>query len=192
MARIVIDDNTKERGSSIVIREEADFIQECKITDITLDSEKKFVEVTVENMNGLTCSSRFYLPKEPKAYENEKKYQNACDIFIKNMVNILRRYKGAKVTLDAQDEVDLAEKVIRIVTPLLNTRTVYTLFELNENEKGIFTRISGIAPFADSPKELYVSAGQKKLLAKKNGEEATPDADSKFMNSPFMDDKLPF
>lgn len=184
MAKLVINDEVKERGTSIIVNSQDDFIQLCKITGIKMSDDLRYIELTVENESGLTNTSRIYLPKEESEYSESSKYEMAVNIFVRNMANILRRFKGENASVEADNVVQLAQKVIAAVTPLLHSKKVYTLFELNENDKGIFTRIAGIAPFADNPKDLFVSKKQLQLLEKKNGTGVTPDNDANFMATP--------
>lgn len=182
---IKIDDSVKERPNSILVRNEEDFVQLCTIESITLSEDSKYYEVTVSNESGATLSSRFYLPKEENEYENEQKFKAAETIFIRNATNLLRRFEGQNSTIQAVDYVDLINKVITKITPKLKTKKVYTLFELTKNDRGIFTRISGIAPFADTSKELVIPRKQKELLKElMDSKNVTPDSDDQFMQSP--------
>lgn len=185
---IKIDDSVKERSNSILVRSEEDFVQLCTIESVVLSEDSKYYEVTVSNESGATLTSRFYLPKEEHEYENEQKFKAAETIFIRNVTNIFRRFEGQNSTIQAMDYVDLVNKVISKITPKLKTKKVYTLFELTKNDRGIFTRIAGIVPFADTSKELVVSRKQKDLLKELlDSKDVTPDSDSQFMQTPKED-----
>lgn len=189
MKKMVLDDSIKERSSTIVINEEEDFIQECTIKKVELSEDGAYYAVEVENNDGRTLESRFYLPVDRG---DEKKYEIACNIFLRNLKNILSRFsKNAVVEADTFEE--LTHKVIKLIDPKLSSRKVYTLFELTKNDNGIFTRIAGVAPFADNPKELFITKRQKALLEEKKGIGIKPDDDSiKFMNSSNPDEPLPW
>lgn len=182
---IKIDDSVRERSNFIVIKNEEDFIQKCTIDSVVLSEDNKYYEVTVTNEEGGSLSSRFYLPKNEDDYENPQKFKAAESIYIRNVTNLFRRFEGKNATIQAVDYVDLIQKVIDRITPKLNSKKVFTLFELTKNDKGIFTKIAGIIPFADSEKELFVSKKQKalfeELLKERN---ITPDSDDQFMQPP--------
>jgi len=194
MAKLVINDQVKERSSSIVVREESDFIQFCKINKVTLSEDKLYYEIEVENEEGLTNTSRFYLPKDESRYETKEKFTTAVNIFVRNVANLYRRYAGPAATIEANDYIELIERVIDKITPVLNTKKFYVMMELTENDKGIFTRIAGIVPFADNKNDLVVLKKQKELLKKKNGEGASPNDDNDFMKptSSAGNGKIPF
>lgn len=198
MSKIIIDSNVKERTDAILIREESDFVQLCTVKRVSLSEDKKYYEVEVENENGFTNTSRFYLPKNEEDYATKDKYVMATNIFVRNVANLYRRYAGPTATIEANDFVELIEKVIHKITPVLHTKKFYVMFELNKNDKGIFTRIAGIAPFADKKEDLIVSRKQLNLLKEKNGEGVTPDNDAEFMKPTLKSqntgskDNLPF
>lgn len=186
----VIDESTSEGGKSIIVNEEKDFIQLCKITKYVLSNDQKYIDAEVTNERGKTCSSRYYLPKEASEYDDEKKYKTAVRIFLSNMANVGRKFKGADYKVEGKNALDVANKVITAITPSLSSKKVYTLFELTENEKGIFTRIGAFSPFADKAEDLNINPKQKELLNKKSGSVAKPDSD--FLPPTGADQKSPF
>lgn len=193
MAKIVINDSVKERSSSIVVNELEDFVQLCTIKKVTLSEDNKYYEIEVENEQGLTNTSRFYLPKDESEYQSAEKFKMAENIYIRNVTNLYRRFAGPTAVIEANDYVDLISKVIAKITPMPATKKVYTLFELNENDNGIFTRIAGIVPFADNKSDHIISKKQRALLEKKQGAKATPTDDQEFMKTPeSTNGKTPF
>lgn len=186
----VIDSTTSEGGSkNIIIYEEQDFIQQCKITKYTLSDDNKYIDIEVKNLQGKVCNSRMYLPKEKSEYATEEKYNNAVRIFLGNMANIARKFKGEDYKVEGRDAIEVVTKVIRDITPFLNSKTVYVLFELTENDKGIFTRIGSFSPFGEKESDLKVSVKQKTLLHKKNNmskfDKDTPPTNNNSDSLPF-------
>lgn len=186
----VIDESTSEGGKSIVVNEEKDFIQLCKITKYVLSDDQKYIDVEVTNDRGKTCSTRFYLPKEESEYADEKKYKTAVRIFLSNMANVGRKFRGADYKVEGKNALDVANKVITAITPSLGSKKLYTLFELTENDKGIFTRIGAFSPFAEKAEDLSINPKQKELLHKRSNSSAKPDVD--FLPSVGGEQKSPF
>jgi len=189
----VIDSTTNEGSGSknIVIYGEADFIQECEITKYELSADKLYIQAEVVNKQGKTSNARYYLPKAKESYETEDKYKTAVRIFLGNMANIARKFKGEDYKVEGKDALDVAEKVIAAITPMLKGKKLFVLFELTENSKGIFSRIGSFSPFANNAKDLIISQKQKDLLEKRKNGTTKPDAETNFTPSK-TDDLLPF
>lgn len=186
----VIDENTSEGGKNISIFEEKDFIQLCEITKYELDPEEKYINCEVKNERGKISTKRFYLPKDKSEYPDEKKYTSAVRTFVSNMANIARRFKGKDFKVEGKNALDMAQKVISIVHPILATKKVHVLFELNKGDRGTFTNVSSFSPFADDAKDLTISAAQKVLLHEfRSGKSSGVEAD---VDTPPAGGKIPF
>ena len=188
----VIDNTTSEgRSKNISIYGTNDFIQQCEVTKYELSDDKTYIQAEVVNGQGKVSNARYYLPKDKDKYETEDKYKVAVRIFLGNMANVARKYKGEDFKIEGSSALDVAEKVIVAIKPLLKGKKLFVLFELTENTKGIFTRIGSFSPFANKAEDLIISQKQKDLLEKKKTGGAKPDADTTFAPQ-TPDTGLPF
>lgn len=195
----VIDSTTNEGTSkSIFINSEADFVQQGKITKLELSEDNKFYMVNFTNKAGqsLKYDKRYYLPKDKSEYADEEKYKKAVQIFLSNMANLGRKFKGEDYKVEGSSALDVALKVIGAVKPLLN-KEIFAFFELEKKDKGIFPNLGSFSPFGTIKEELMVkiNAKQKELLEEKRNYKTSPDSDGtavSFNETPKPTDDLPF
>ena len=174
-----VDATTSEGKSTIInVRSEADFIQKGKITKLEIVEDKGWMAVEFTNDKGLTSNKNFFFPKDNGDAE---KYAKAVKFFMGNIANIGRRYKGTDYKVSGIDALDVAKKMVKDVTSLLN-KEVFCLMELNEGKDGkIYTNVGSFSPLSDTGKDLFITDKQRKLLEKKlnwKGDDAKPDVDT--------------
>lgn len=181
----VIDSNTQESsgGKYIQIYEEKDFIQgNCTLTTLELSSDNRYIQLEVTNPTGQIANKRMYLPKTKSEYVGEDKFMNAVKVFMGNVANLARRYKGEAYTASGANALEIAQKLIADVTPMMSMKKVAVSLELVESPDGkMYTNIGSFAPFADTTETLTVEPKQKLLLAKKLAQATaavTPDTDA--------------
>ena len=193
----VIDENSNDGTSKYIgIRNEDDFIKFGKLTKYAISEDGKYIEANFTTKDGLSLrfDKRYNLPISKENYKSEEKYNKAVQIFLNNMVNIGKKFKGDTYKVSGTDALDLAKKVIADITPLMKTKDIWAFFELEEKEKGIFPNLGSFSPFGNTKEELVgkVTSTQKNLLEKRKTGGAKPDADVKFDTTAKPSDDLPF
>ena len=174
-----IDGRTSEGKSTVInVRTEEDFIQKGKITKLEIPEDERWLHVEFTNDKGLTANKNFFFPKDNGDAE---KYKTSVRIFMGNIANIGRKYKGGDYSVTGNSAVEVARKMIKDVAPMLNGKEVYCLMELNEGKDGkIYTNVGAFGPFSETGKDIFVSQKQKEMLVRKlnyKNSDVKPDAD---------------
>ena len=171
-------DNTTTEGKFekkyVTIDKIEDFVQKGKISKLEIPEDQRWLHVEFTSESGGTTNKNFFFPQDTG---DKEKYDKSVKFFLANMANIGRRYKGTNYAVSGNTLLEVAQKVIRDITPLLN-KPVYCLLELNEGKDGkIYTNVGSFSPFSDNGTDLFVTQKQKDMFAKKGSYK--PDTDVK-------------
>lgn len=182
---ITADSSDNQVGKNIVIKSEADFIQEGKITKYELAESEKFIRVEFTNTKGQVASGSAWLPNEESTYKSQEDYKKAVTGFMNSMINVSRKVINETYTCEGNNALDVAKKIIRDISQKLPSKQIFCKMMLKKGSDGkIYTNIYSYSPFTFDINDRFVSEKQKDLLKEKLAYKPDTDKSVEFKTMP--------